>query len=319
MNKPLQRLFSLFLVGLFSVVFASAQENRPIPKLISGGVLNGKASNLVKPEYPAAAKAVNASGAVNVQVTIDENGDVISAAVTSGHPLLREAAVQAARASKFSPTMLSGVPVKVTGVIVYNFVGETMNLTQIGFALGASKFDESFPAQGIRSAVPADWTNAKLTAQSLVNKQNWDRKQKFEARIVEIQRNSEEMKRAETVPGVKGIAVMTAQAPSVEVKESYQALADALTEFIKNHLSNDESRKWAFAFGLAAGKISAQIEDNRKLRQNLAELKQLAAIAPSSVPVDFVNELQKVAALADDGELNAADKAKIEIFAARWR
>jgi periplasmic protein TonB len=97
-------------------------EPKPVPKTISGGVVNGKATNLVKPPYPAAARAVRAAGAVNVQVTIDENGNVISASAVSGHPLLRAAAVQAARSSKFSPTMLSGQAVKVTGVIVYNFV-----------------------------------------------------------------------------------------------------------------------------------------------------------------------------------------------------
>ncbi|HVE57705.1 MAG TPA: TonB family protein [Pyrinomonadaceae bacterium] len=91
-------------------------------RTINGGVINSKATNLVKPPYPAAAKAVRASGAVNVQVTIDEQGNVISASAVSGHPLLRAAAVQAARASTFSPTLLSGQPVKVTGIIVYNFV-----------------------------------------------------------------------------------------------------------------------------------------------------------------------------------------------------
>jgi len=93
-----------------------------VPKKISGGILNGKAVNLAKPAYPAAARAVSASGAVNVQVTIDEQGTVISASAVSGHPLLRQAAEQAARSSQFAPTMLSGVPVQVTGVIVYNFV-----------------------------------------------------------------------------------------------------------------------------------------------------------------------------------------------------
>jgi TonB family protein len=92
------------------------------PRTVSGGVVNGKAANLVKPPYPAAARAVRASGAVNVLVTISESGDVISASAVSGHPLLRAAAVQAARASTFTPTLLEGQPVKVTGVIVYNFV-----------------------------------------------------------------------------------------------------------------------------------------------------------------------------------------------------
>jgi Ca-activated chloride channel family protein len=92
-----------------------------MPKKLSGGVLNGTATNLPKPSYPAAGKTVRASGAVNVQVTIDESGNVISVAAVSGHPLLRAAAEQAARNAEFAPTMLSGQAIKVTGVIVYNF------------------------------------------------------------------------------------------------------------------------------------------------------------------------------------------------------
>lgn len=91
---------------------------------ISGGVMNGKATYLAKPAYPPIAKAANASGAVSVQVLVDESGNVISANAISGHPLLRTSAVVAARASKFSPTKLSGQPVKVSGVIIYNFVAQ---------------------------------------------------------------------------------------------------------------------------------------------------------------------------------------------------
>ena len=100
-----------------------AETPKPeIPKLISKGVINGLASNLVKPVYSAAAKAVNAGGAVTVQVTIDETGRVIAANAVNGHPLLRAAAEAAARQSKFTPTLLSNQPVKVTGTIIYNFV-----------------------------------------------------------------------------------------------------------------------------------------------------------------------------------------------------
>lgn len=99
-------------------------ETNPKRRLrpISGGVLNGKALSLPTPNYPQAAKAVRASGAVNVQVLVDENGNVTRARAVSGHPLLKNSAERAARGAKFRPTMLSGQPVKVTGVIVYNFV-----------------------------------------------------------------------------------------------------------------------------------------------------------------------------------------------------
>ena len=94
---------------------------KPVPKTVSGGVLNGKATSLPSPPYPPAAKAVRASGSVSVQVLIDESGRVVSASAVSGHPLLRGAAESAARGARFSPTMLSGQPVKVSGVITYNF------------------------------------------------------------------------------------------------------------------------------------------------------------------------------------------------------
>ncbi len=98
---------------------------KPTPRApISGGVLNGKAVRLVQPPYPPIARSAHASGQVNVQITIDENGNVISAHAVSGHPLLQGAAVGAARASKFTPTKLSGQPVKVSGVIIYNFVAQ---------------------------------------------------------------------------------------------------------------------------------------------------------------------------------------------------
>jgi len=91
------------------------------PVVKSEGVINGKATYLPIPPYPAPAKAVNAFGTVNVQVTIDELGNVISAKAIDGHPFLRPTAEKAAKAAKFSPTFLSKIAVKVTGVIVYNF------------------------------------------------------------------------------------------------------------------------------------------------------------------------------------------------------
>lgn len=96
----------------------SPEKIRSIP---SGGVMNGKATNLVKPPYPPTARLVKASGAVNVQVTIDERGNVISASAVSGHPLLRSVSERAALSSKFTPTLLSNQPVKVTGIIIYKF------------------------------------------------------------------------------------------------------------------------------------------------------------------------------------------------------
>jgi TonB family protein len=94
---------------------------RPILKPVSGGVLNGTAINLPQPFYPDAARRMRATGTVTVDVVLDESGKVVSAVATSGPTLLREAAVQAALKARFSPTKLSGQPVKVSGVINYKF------------------------------------------------------------------------------------------------------------------------------------------------------------------------------------------------------
>lgn len=97
------------------------EEPPKVPTRISGGVVNGKATSLPKPAYPAAAKAANIKGSVNVAIVISKSGSVMSASATSGHPLLRPAAVAAARGARFAPTLLSGQAVEVSGVIVYNF------------------------------------------------------------------------------------------------------------------------------------------------------------------------------------------------------
>jgi TonB family protein len=99
---------------------AIAPPNMPI----TGGVLNGKARSLPKPDYPPIARSARASGTVAVQVVINEEGDVISAYAVSGHPLLRAVSVKAAHGAKFSPTRLSGQAVKVAGIITYNFVAQ---------------------------------------------------------------------------------------------------------------------------------------------------------------------------------------------------
>lgn len=101
---------------------SSGTRKGPLPTTVSGGVLNGKAESLPKPAYPPAAQAVRAGGSVSVQVLINENGEVIYASAVSGHPLLRAAAEHAARGTRFTPTLLEGTPVKVSGVITYNFV-----------------------------------------------------------------------------------------------------------------------------------------------------------------------------------------------------
>jgi protein TonB len=98
-----------------------APAPRPILKPVSGGVLNGTAISLPPPSYPEAARRLRMGGVISVEVIVDETGKVISAVATSGPAVLRDVAVQAALRARFSPTKLSGQPVKVSGLINYKF------------------------------------------------------------------------------------------------------------------------------------------------------------------------------------------------------
>ena len=93
-----------------------------IPKVLKiSSILNSKALSLPRPNYPPMAKQIHLQGMVTVNVMIDETGKVISAKA-SGHPLLVPEAQRAAMQARFSPTIIGETPVKVQGVITYNFV-----------------------------------------------------------------------------------------------------------------------------------------------------------------------------------------------------
>lgn len=90
--------------------------------IISAGVLDSAAIKKVQPAYPPIAKAARASGAVQVQIEVNQEGRVTEAKVLSGHPLLRQAALEAAQQWKFKPTNIdNGRTLKVQGVLTFNF------------------------------------------------------------------------------------------------------------------------------------------------------------------------------------------------------
>jgi TonB family protein len=84
-------------------------------------LLTGAATTRVVPNYPPLAKAARITGPVVVEVTVDEGGQVIYARALSGHPLLKDSAVAAARGWKFAPKQFAGRPVAVIGRITFNY------------------------------------------------------------------------------------------------------------------------------------------------------------------------------------------------------
>lgn len=115
-------IISLFLIGLFQTAFAQKLQEKPL------GILNGRAINLPKPEYSEEATKFCASGKVEVETTVNANGDVIEAKAISGDDLLWDSSVDAVKRAKFSRIEHNNAA-KIKGIIVYNFVSENKCIT----------------------------------------------------------------------------------------------------------------------------------------------------------------------------------------------
>ena len=103
---------------------AEAAKNVPPPPpdfVFLGYLTNANAVRLVTPTYSVTAQRTNVEGKVTVDIELDENGEVVSAKATNGHQMLRAAAEDAAKRSKFQPGMYNNKPIKAKGIIVYNF------------------------------------------------------------------------------------------------------------------------------------------------------------------------------------------------------
>lgn len=98
------------------------EPTKPTTLRVSPPIILANVISLPKPIYPTLAKQAGVHGPVNVQILIDEAGKVISAQAVKGSAMLTQAAVDAARRARFTPTKLGDQPVKVQGVITYNFV-----------------------------------------------------------------------------------------------------------------------------------------------------------------------------------------------------
>lgn len=98
------------------------EDDKPKEQIIIGGIINGRAIELPKPDYPKEVRKKKISGQVFVKVLLGYDGNVISAEATKGPTELFNVSIEAAKKARFAPTTLSGKPVKVSGTIIYNFV-----------------------------------------------------------------------------------------------------------------------------------------------------------------------------------------------------
>jgi TonB family protein len=328
----MQRYLIAFFISIVVVSGIGAQTpppppnppaDRPITKQISGGVLNGKALSLPKPPYPPAARAVGASGAVTVQVLIDENGDVVSANAVSGHPLLRAAAVEAARGAKFSPTELEGMPVKVSGVITYNFVGPLYPArlgSILSYAERSGAFGRYAQPESLANQMLADWVQEKEILNSLtfeetpvVEKVEPAKPPVEPAKSASKKESPQSADRftAIRVTGVTAMQLSNFATRKLDAK-SMTSLRNLMT-LVEARASASESYAWSYELGRAIGVLLADIEDQSKLAANLAKIEALADRAPANIIRMSLEQLREFVNFAKAE--NVTDDVRREIAA----
>jgi protein TonB len=86
-----------------------------------GHLEQSKLIHRVNPVYPVLAVKARVSGTVVVEAMIDEEGTVSTVKALSGHPLLVDAAVEAVKQWKYSPTVLNGEPVPILAIVTVTF------------------------------------------------------------------------------------------------------------------------------------------------------------------------------------------------------
>ncbi len=284
-------------------------------KIISGGVVNGKAKNLVVPAYAAAAKAVGAEGAVNVQVTIDEKGDVISANAVSGHPLLRQAATTAALASKFKPTLLNGQAVSVTGILIYNFAtgnsaAENYNWLKVGFEL-ANVQNASSPVflntDSIGKVFQEDWTTEKEQLQKLAEINRAESSNAPQPMVI-TSRNIEKRPDGTTVENI------TTEKPVQFGKQptgEQIAISQSLLSSLQSRLGSDQLKLWQFNTGASLSQALSKYRFANERQTGLDALRQQIQSAPSGVSPEYLADLQTIVKLFEKQNLTTEDRLEV--------
>ena len=261
-------LFSFLICGA-SIQIVSAQQSSPQETPKGKFVIDknqSQNSNLVfdlpKPTYTDEAKKNKDFGKVEVKVTIDESGNVISAEAKSGPETLRVSAENAALKSKFKPTLLAGNPVKVTGIIVYNFILPKTNWFLIGLSLfQIQKFatlKDYYPSV-ISDKIKPEWTIEKEKLESL-----------------------EKLKKAESESDKNFSSILVS------------SLAKDLTSLFKEKLSDDIPALETFSFGVAFAESIGKFKDDANRPALIENINQNLKLLPSDISVDFKSKIEEI-------------------------
>lgn len=154
----------IFLLLISFQNISAQRKSIKKPLIINCGVCNQKIISLPQPVIPSFAEFVCSK--VEVQILVDEKGNVETANAISGNPLLRASAEEAALKAKFKPFKLSGTPVKIRTKIVYNFVGKSLGCSDCPSGKFISSPKPNYSAEAEKAKV-----SGQVQVQVLVDEQ----------------------------------------------------------------------------------------------------------------------------------------------------
>lgn len=317
-------LVALAVAICISSAFAQNARNSNsggLPAVISGGILNGKATSLPTPVYPADAAAVGVTGTVTVQILVDEFGKVIDAKATTGHPLLRVPAVDAARVATFSPTKLQGAPVKISGVLIYNFVAP-LTVTRFTFVLSHADRTGRFGAysnpQALASQLPTDWTQEKDLLNSLTFAEHSanissDGSGKTEATgDLSTGIKPSEPKRS----SVKGDTNFSPNAVR-ELDDRSRGVVRELLDAVKGRTSNHELSEWEFELGSSMAELVIVLEGTDDAGTSIEKVREVLDRVPAEITPRSREQLSQF--LASFNTIKVTDENRAEMAASAAR
>lgn len=309
-NKIFCTAVAFFVFGLSNV---SAQVTAPTlkdgtsgntPELYTVGSVKGTVKTtavyISKPVYPSEAQQVGAEGAIRVEVTISEEGSVISAKAFEGHPFLRIACEEAAQRTKFRIARgANGNAVKIEGILTYNFTIQKASWTRIGYGLsllGRLPFSYFSIPTTAKTFAP-EWTEERQMLKDLGEIGRIEPPMPPSA--IFIAQSSATTKNSTRTPNgtTQNSAVIQRRliVPTPPTVEQF-ALAQNLVSALQSRLGNDELSLWQFNLGLDLSRAFQTFRDPNERAEAARIVRRFAQNSPVGVAVEVKMTLENMAA-----------------------
>ncbi len=263
------------------------------------GNIKRKAVNLPKPIYPREALEAGADGIVKVEITIDAEGNVVTANLISGHLLLKNVAEETARQTKFKSIETGDPNARETGIITYSFAIEKASWLRIGYDL-----------QVVQNAVPLRPFNIPRIARTFAP--DWTGELEMLGKLGEMRRVEIETQ-GDTIPNDRPAFVRKTETTSNSSTQTVKGtimlpilnppsreritLSQNLIAALQSRLANDQPSLWRFNLGLNLINAINVYRNPNTRTDAVVILQQFVDTAPTDVPAESLAALKDLTLL----------------------